>query len=65
MSVSRAFQLRARVAGGKKRATCFPVLCSTAGLGAKEVRRQGSGGGGRKKVASGVHVLPPLMAHDS
>ncbi len=40
----------------------YPVFYFTAGLGAKEVRRQGSGSGGRRKVARRVRELRPLMA---
>ena len=61
--VSRAFQLRARAAGGKKVCKLF-TMCCTAGLGAKEMGREGSGGGGRK-VTRRVRVLHRLIAAHS
>ena len=58
-------------------AACFPArgrqgekvrelftMCCTAGLGAKEVRREGSGDGGRKVIRR-VRVLHRLMAAHS
>jgi hypothetical protein len=51
----------ARGRQGKSVRLVYPVFYFTAGLGAKEVRRQGSGGSGRRKVARRVRELRPLM----
>ncbi len=61
--VSRAFQLRARVAGGKTCATWFTMGC-TAELGAKEVRREGSGGCD-SGCADSLAASAPCRAHHS
>ena len=42
----------------------YHEFCCTAGLGAREVKRQGSGGGGRK-VARRVRVLRRLIEDQS
>ena len=64
---SAAYFPRVSVAreGGRGEKVCeLFTMCCTAGLGAKEVGREGSGGGGRK-VTRRVRVLHRLIAAHS